>query len=79
MAKLSEKQRAEAKDLLGDYQTICDMIHDANRRQFAISIQSTTDKDDFEEVQVRRQPAKELLEAEKKWTEDELKKLGIEV
>jgi hypothetical protein len=77
MTKLSEKQRAEAKELLGDYQTICDMIHDADRRQF--EVQSTTEKDDFEQVAVSRKGAKTLLEVEKAWTEAELKKLGIEV
>ena len=79
MAKLNEKQRAEAKALLDDYQKICDMLHDVGRPTFTVSIQSDRDKDDFEEVQVSVKGARALLEAEKIWTTDELKKLGIEV
>lgn len=79
MTKLNEKQRAEAKELLGDYQKICDMLHDVGRPIFTVYIQSDRDKEDFEEVQVSVKGARALLENEKMWTEAELKKLGIEV
>jgi hypothetical protein len=77
--KLTEKQRTEAKEFLADYQNILDMLHDVGSPRFIVYIQSDRDKDDFSEVQVHAKGAKELLEEERKWTEAELKKLGIEV
>lgn len=79
MAKLNEKQRAEVKDLLEDYQKICDLLSDVERRAFQIYLTSDKDGDDFVEVQVSRKGAKTLLQEEKSWTEGELKRLGIEV
>lgn len=79
MAKLSEKGIGEAKDLLEDYQKICDMLFDVDKRKFCLYLTSEDDKKDFAEVVVRRSGAKALLEAEKEWTAAELKKLGIEV
>lgn len=78
MIKLSEKQRAEAKELLGDYQTTCDMINDVGRRMFSLTITSESDANDFSELVVSSKNAKVLLEAEKEQTILELKKLGIE-
>lgn len=80
MTKLSEKARGEVKDLLDDYQKICDMLQDASKRQFLVHLTGySEDGDDIDELLVRTSAAVELLKAEKQWTEDELKKLGIEV
>lgn len=78
--KLNEKQRGEAKELLEEYQTICDMLSDVERRIFLLYLTSTKEgENDHCEVSVSRKNAKDLLLAEKKWTETELAKLGIEV
>lgn len=81
MAKLNEKQRSEAKQLLEEYQTICEMLSDVDRRIFQLYLTSSREgtTDDFAEVSVSRKGAKDLLIAEKEWTKRELVKLGIEV
>lgn len=79
MAKLNEKQRMEAKDLLESYEMIDGMLSDVDRRIFRISIQSESSDKDFADVEVSRKGAKALLQSEKEWTVAELKKLGIEV
>ncbi len=65
MTKLNEKQRAEVKDLLEDYQKICDILGDVDRRIFQIYLTSDKDGNDFSEVQVTRKGAKTLLQSEK--------------
>lgn len=80
--KLNEKQRAEAKAILEDYQAICDVLHDVDRRIFQIFLTSDKAEEgdkDFVQVQVSRTGAKTLLQAEKALAEGELRKLGIEV
>jgi hypothetical protein len=79
MAKLSEKQRNEARNLLDDYQKIFDLLNDISRPKFLVYIMSTNEESDTAEVQVRASVAKTLLESEKAWTISELKKLNIEV
>jgi hypothetical protein len=77
--KLNEKARGEAQKLLGEYQTICDMLNDIKRPSFRLTITASNDADDFAEVEVSEKNARVLLEAERQWTVTELKKLGIEV
>ena len=79
VTKLNEKQRAEVKVLLEDYQTICDMLSDVDRKLFRVLITSESDDKDFADVAVSRKGAKVLLQSEKEQTEAELKTLGIEV
>ena len=81
MAKLNEKQRADAKSLLEDCENICGMLADVDRRIFQLFLTSNKEGDDtdFCEVQISRKTAKAALQEEKAWTETELKKLGIEV
>lgn len=79
MAKLSEKQITEVKELLGDYQKICDLLSTAGKSKYSIYIVADDDSEDTEEVQVRKTAAIELLKAEKLWAAAELQNLGITV
>jgi hypothetical protein len=79
MVKLNEKQLGEVKDLLEDYQTICDMLSDCERSIFRLYLMSEKDESDTAEVEISRKGAKTLLQAEKEWTAANLAQLGIEV
>src|SRR5260221_569454 len=46
MIKLTEKQKTEAKELLGDHQTICDMLADVDRHKFTLYLMSDSDSYD---------------------------------
>lgn len=80
MTKLTEKKRDDAKALLEEHQQVTDALNNLGKSGFSCSMSVGNDDDnDFTDVPLRYDIAKQCLTAQKKWVEGALAKLEIEV
>lgn len=80
MTQLNEKKRDEAKSLLFDHQAITDALLNLGKSGFYTTLTvANEDDNDFSTVELQYAIAKKTFMDQKKWTETQLKKLGIEI
>ena len=80
MTKLTVKNRDDVKALLEEHQQVTDALLNLGKKNFSSSLSVNNDDDsDYTTVELRYDIAKQCLTAQKKWLEEALAKLEIEL
>lgn len=80
MTKLSTKKRDDVRALLEDHQAVTDALMNVSKPSYFANMVVMNEKDnDSTDVRFNYNIAKRALTEQKAWTENELKKLGIEI
>ena len=80
MTKLTEKKRDDAKSLLEDHQKVTDALFNLGKSGFnCMAFVNNEDDNDSTEVDLTHAIAKRALTDQKKWIEEQLAKLEIEL